>query len=191
MLDIGSLVNKSNYPRATGVLQDFMEYVVKKAKGNLSSRKMGNSELSKSIKYKISKQFNKNNLGKFTGGSSMPSGTISFNYYGEFVDQGVKGTKDARRGGSTKYKFNKDKKMVKLSAIKEWCKRKGIPQGAAFPIARSIHEKGIKRSLFFSKPMRYMYPRFVDKYANAVSMDIAVNYANQIAKQLKTLNTIK
>jgi hypothetical protein len=119
----------------------------------------------------------------------MPSGVISFNEYGEFVDQGVKGTKDKRRGGATPYKFRKGKhKMVNVGAIKEWCKRKGIPQGAAFPIARSIHEKGIKRSLFFSKPMKYMYPRFVDKYARAVSKDIAVNYANQIARQLKQKN---
>ena len=36
--------------------------------------------------------------------------------------------------------------------------------------------------------MKYMYPRFVDKYARAVSKDIAVNYANQIARQLKQKN---
>ena len=40
-----------------------------------------------------------------------------------------------------------------LQAIKEWCKRKGIDEGAAYPIFLSIIKKGIK-------PRPFLYPAF-------------------------------
>lgn len=43
---------------------------------------------------------------------------------------------------------------VGLQSIKDWCKRKGIPQEAAYPIFVSILNKGIT-------PQPFLYPAFV------------------------------
>ncbi len=53
--------------------------------------------------------------------------------YARYVDQG-------RRAG----------KYAPVKAIKDWCKIKGIDQSLAYVINRSIFEKGIKPSLFFT-----------------------------------------
>lgn len=53
--------------------------------------------------------------------------TISYPFYGKFVDEG-------RKPG----------KMPPIKDIIEWTRIKGIPEGAAFPIAKSIGEKGYK-----------------------------------------------
>ena len=41
-----------------------------------------------------------------------------------------------------------------LRAIKDWCKNKGIPESAAYPIFMSILKKG-------QEPQPYLYPAFV------------------------------
>lgn len=41
-----------------------------------------------------------------------------------------------------------------LRAIKDWCKSKGIPESAAYPIFMSILEKG-------QEPQPYLYPAFI------------------------------
>jgi HK97 gp10 family phage protein len=41
-----------------------------------------------------------------------------------------------------------------LRAIKDWCKNKGIPESAAYPIFMSILEKG-------QEPQPYLYPAFI------------------------------
>lgn len=41
-----------------------------------------------------------------------------------------------------------------LEAISDWCRRKGIPKEAWYPIAMSIRQNGIK-------PQPYLYPAFV------------------------------
>ena len=41
-----------------------------------------------------------------------------------------------------------------LQAIKDWCKSKGIPESAAYPIFMSILKKG-------QEPQPYLYPAFV------------------------------
>lgn len=44
-------------------------------------------------------------------------------------------------------------KQPPLNNIKDWCKSRGIPQSAAFPIARNIGRKGIKPTPFL-KPLK-------------------------------------
>jgi hypothetical protein len=55
--------------------------------------------------------------------------------YGKYVDEG-------RLPG----------KFPPLDAIKEWCQVKGIPESAAFPIAKSIAENGIPPVQFLDVP---------------------------------------
>jgi len=60
--------------------------------------------------------------------------TLSYPFYGKFVDEG-------RKPG----------KMPPIKDIKEWTKLKGIPESAAYPIARKIGEKGTK-GINFTEP---------------------------------------
>jgi hypothetical protein len=64
--------------------------------------------------------------------------SLSFSYlfYGKFIDKG-------RKPG----------KMPPVQDIRDWCRLKGIPQSAAFPIAVSIGKKGYK-GINFTDPIR-------------------------------------
>ena len=79
-------------------LKIFGKQVIKKAKSNLVKHKIKNSNLSKSLRYRVK------------------DSTLTFymSDYGEFVDAGVKGV-----GGSKKYEDG-----VKLKASKPWKKKK-------------------------------------------------------------------
>lgn len=59
---------------------------------------------------------------------------IDYVYYGLFVDKG-------RNPG----------KQPPLDDIREWCRLKGIPEEAAYPIARKIGKKGYKGKPFTGK----------------------------------------
>lgn len=58
-----------------------------------------------------------------------------------------------------------------LEAIEEWCKRKGLPKEAAYPIFMSILRYGIE-------PQPYLYPAFVDG---------RVQYLKDLEKELDRL----
>jgi hypothetical protein len=60
--------------------------------------------------------------------------TLSYPFYGKFVDEG-------RRPG----------KMPPVKDIREWTRLKGIPESAAYPIAKKIGEKGTK-GINFTEP---------------------------------------
>lgn len=64
--------------------------------------------------------------------------SLSFSYlfYGKYVDKG-------RSPG----------KMPPIQDIREWTRLKGIPQSAAYPIAKKIGEKGYK-GINFTEPIR-------------------------------------
>lgn len=183
----------SNYPTATGVLNNYKKYVVLAAKRNLSGKHKGSGALSRSIKGYIDKKFNRSLAGKFTGGSSLPSLTFEFNSYGEYLDKGVKGSKsNYMANAASPYKFgrNMDKKSVPVAPIKKWLASKGLNQKLAYAVAKSIYQKGIERTLFFSKPFEKRYKPMVRAYHSAVADDIARNIANQLEKKLKQRKTL-
>ena len=68
--------------------------------------------------------------------------------YGTFVDQG-------RKPG----------KQPPISKIRQWLSIKGIPQKAAFPIAKKIGRYGIKPTPFFSITIQKHVKELEDKIA--------------------------
>jgi hypothetical protein len=181
---------KTTYPRATRVLEAFKKYVVSQAKANLT-RKGAKGKLHSSIKGYVSKKFNRGLSGRFTGGSSLPKLEFQMLEYGVYQDQGVRGTDpvDSRHKGKRSVfegrqgRFRKAKKQIPVKSIKEWAERKGLNPHA---VAKSVHKKGLERSLFFSKPFFKRYAPMLKQYHTAVAQDIANNIANQVAKQLKS-----
>lgn len=98
--------------------------------------------------------------------------------YGEFVDKGVSGTE---RKYNTPFKFTN--KQPPTRVILPWLKQKGIKgrgkngrfikqNTLAFLIARSIKKKGLKPSLFFTKPFENEYKKLSDDLVEAFGLDV-------------------
>lgn len=98
--------------------------------------------------------------------------------YGEFVDKGVSGTKK-------KYNtpFSYKTKQPPSSVIEKWIKQRGLKgrgkngrfikhKSLAFLIARSIKQKGLKPSLFFTRPFQNEYKKLSDDLVEAFGLDI-------------------
>ena len=196
-----NLKNTSTYPKARRVLEKYKKYVVSQAKRNLSKGRMirgkqssykSSGKLHGSIKGYVTAKMNRSIKGRFTGGSQMPSLTFEMVGYGKFIDEGVRGSKSnylANRNSPNKFRNNK--KSVPVGAIKKWCKKKGISDRLAFIIAKSIYEKGIKASHFFTKPLQKRNKSMWMEYHKAIADDIAVNFANKIEKQLRKAQKAK
>ena len=92
--------------------------------------------------------------------------------YGNFQDKGVSGTE---KKYDTPYSYKS--KMPPIKPLADWAKRKGIKlrdekgkfkkggyKTLGFLIARSIQRKGIKPSLFFTKPFKQAFRSYQMNY---------------------------
>ena len=185
----------SQYTRAYQVLDKFKRYVVQQSKSNLTKGgHNASSTLYGSIKGYINKRQKRSLAGKFTGGSSMPQLSFEMEDYGKFLDEGVKGSKSNYiKNRNTPYKFgrNGDKKSVPVEPIRKWVQSKGLDAGSEYAIAKSIYQKGIEKTAFFSKPFDKRFNTTMNLYHRAIADDIANNIANQIAKKLRNKNKLK
>ena len=195
------LKNTSTYPKARRVMESYKRYVVSQSKANLTKGRMvrgknsshkSTGKLHGSIKGYVDAKMNRSIKGRFTGGSAMPSLTFEMANYGKFLDEGVRGSKSNYiENRNSKNKFRGGKKSVPVGPIKTWCRKKGISEKLAFLIARSIYEKGIKASHFFTKPLQKRNKSMWSAYHKAIADDIATNFANKIEKQLKAAQKAK
>ena len=135
----------------------FRDYVVLKAKYNLKS-KDSTGALAKSL-----------NDSKVTVGKNSFELDFTMEQYGLFQDKGVSGTKTVY---ATPYSYKS--KMPPTKSLDKWIVRKGIAprnkegkfisrEGLKFAIARKIFLYGIKPSLFFTKPFKEGYDKFITK----------------------------
>ena len=167
------LKNTSTYPKARKVMESYKRYVVSQSKANLTKGRMvrgkksshkSTGKLHGSIKGYVTAKMNRSIKGRFTGGSAMPSLTFEMANYGKFLDEGVRGSKSNYiENRNSKNKFRNGKKSVPVGPIRTWCKKKGISEKLAFLIARSIYEKGIKASHFFTKPLQKTKQEYVER----------------------------
>jgi hypothetical protein len=135
-------------------LNAFGKYVIQQSRTNLTKGKKNvNRDLYKSLSYDIDK------VGK---GYKI---YFEMEDYGMFQDRGVKGTKSGTSLSNFKYKPSSN--LIGLEAatgmFAKWAKfrriqprdskgRYGSYKSMGFILARSIKEKGIKPSLFFTTP---------------------------------------
>jgi len=147
------------------VIKKFRDYVIQQARSNLSKSKHNNTkELYNSLKGEVV------NDGNFTiVGFQMAD-------YGTFVDLGVKGKTSSNKAPDSPYKFGSGtgKKGGLTKGINQWVKQKGFQfrdkksgkflsyDSTAYLITRSIFHKGIKPSLFFTKPFEAGYKKYID-----------------------------
>ena len=148
-------------------LNKFAKYVIQQSRSNLSKGKKNVSkELYNSLGYEISQS-----------GSTMSLGFDMVDY-GKFQDRGVSGTE---KKYNTPYKYTN--KMPPAKAFDKWTVRKGIAprgkggkfekrKGLNYAIAKSIYKKGIRPSMFFTKPFAAAFKRLPDELVEAYSIGI-------------------
>ena len=150
-------------------LEAFKKFVIQQARTRLTKgRKNINKKLYNSIKGNV---------------KEMPN-SISVEFemeeYGLFQDKGVSGT---QKKYDTPYSYTN--KMPPISPLANWAKKRNIrlrdEQGKfikgnyntiGFLIARSIFKKGIKPSLFFTKPFEQAFKKLPDELKDKYGLDI-------------------
>ncbi|MDB4158029.1 hypothetical protein N9609_00910 [bacterium] len=156
-------------------LNKFAKYVIQQSRSNLSkSGKNVSKELYNSLGY---------NVGVTDKGAELG---FSMEQYGEFQDKGVRGKSSSAKAPNSPFRFGSGtgKKGGLTNSINKWVKRRGIQfkdrksgrflsyQSTAFLISRSIYQKGIKPSLFFTKPFVAAFKRLPDELIEAYSIGL-------------------
>jgi hypothetical protein len=146
-------------------IKRFRDYVIQQSRSNLSkSGKNSSKELYNSLKGEVVTE-----NGYTIVGFQMAD-------YGAFVDQGVKGKTSSNKAPNSPFKFGSGtgKKGGLTKGINQWVKQKGFQfrdrksgrflsyDSTAYLITRSIFHKGIKPSLFFTKPFEEGYKKYID-----------------------------
>ena len=158
-------------------LNKFAKYVIQQSRSNLSKGKKNVSkELYNNLGYEISQS-----------GSTMSLGFDMVDY-GKFQDRGVSGTE---KKYNTPYKYTN--KMPPAKAFDKWTVRKGIAprgkggkfekrKGLNYAIAKSIYKKGIRPSMFFTKPFAAAFKRLPDELVEAYAIGIEKQIQVNISK---------
>lgn len=159
------------------ILEKFRDYVIQQARSNLSRlQKNSSKKLYDSISGEV---------------KVMPNSMRVFfdmEEYGFYQDKGVSGIK---RKYDTPFRYTN--KMPPPKAFDKWIIKKGIAprkkdgkfttrKGLQFAIARSIFEKGIKPSLFFTKPFEAAFKNLPDEMIEAYGLEAEETF-NTIMKE--------
>lgn len=148
----------------------FAKYVIQQSRSNLTrGKKNVRGDLYNSLDYDLNVSPNSFSL------------AFLMEEYGVFQDKGVSGTK---KKYNTKFKYTT--KQPPIKDILKWVNarrlrlrdketgrfKKGGQRSLAFVIARSIKEKGIKPSLFFTKPFESAFANLPDDIVEAFALDV-------------------
>lgn len=128
--------------------------------------------------------------------------------YWDFVNQGVKGTKNIKADSKTPYAFKSNKKSLPISVVEGWLKynklktvavkkysKLGVELKAtdskkslAAAVARSIHTKGLRSTRYFDKARDTVFGADFKKIMNAaLGFDVEIKI-KQIANEIKDGN---
>lgn len=165
-------------------LNKFRDYVVSQAKANLTR---GGKNVSNSLYNSL-----KGNVKAMPNSFSMD---FSMEEYGFYQDQGVKGKKSSSKAPNSPFKFGSGKgaKGGLTSGINNWVRKKRFQfsdkktgkflsyDSTAFLITRSIYNKGIAPSLFFTTPFNKAFKNLPDDLVKAYGLD-AMKLFNTVTK---------
>ena len=152
-------------------LNAFGKYVVQQSRTNLTkSKKNSTKSLYNSLEYDVQEM------------EGLIRMFFKMEAYGEFQDKGVSGVK---KKYDTPYTYKT--KMPPTSSLDKWIVRKGLKgirdekgrfikrKSLQYLIARSIYTKGIKPSLFFTKPFNKAFSNLDKALETAYSKDLENN----------------
>ena len=168
-------------------LDRFKDHIIAQAKRNLTNKdKNVTKKLYNSIEGEV-KVF-PNSIGMY----------FSMEEYGAYQDLGVKGKNSASKAPQSPYRFGSGtgKKGGLTAAMEKWVTQRRIQfkdrksgkfmsyKSTAWLMTRSIYSKGIKPSLFFTKPFEAAYKNLPNELIDKYGLE-ASKLFNDIIKQPK------
>jgi hypothetical protein len=169
-------------------LERFRNHVISVSKRNLTNqRKNVSKSLYNSIKGDVKAMPNSISL------------QFSMSDYGAYQDLGVKGKKSSSKAPKSPFKFGSGtgKKGGLTKGIFNWVKKRRIQfkdrksgkflsyESTAFLITRGIYNKGMKPSMFFTKPFEAAYRNLPDELVASFGLDAEKLFNQQIDNILK------
>jgi hypothetical protein len=162
------------FAKTQEALNKFAKYVVSQSKANLTrSKKNASGNLRNSIGYNL-----KVNPNSFELEFIMAE-------YGMFVNEGVQGSKSSYlESRNSRFEYSGRFKSIPTAALDKWVIRRGIKgvrdekgrfikrDSLKYLIAKSIYEKGIRASLFFTKPFEKAFDNLPKELIDAYALDI-------------------
>jgi hypothetical protein len=157
------------------VLSKFGKYMVTQSRANLTRKdKNVKKKLYNSLKYSV-----------ITGKRSF-SFSFEMEDYGKFQDLGVKGATSSAKAPQSPYRFGSGtgRKGGLTQGIREWVNARRFQfrnkvtgrflsfEQTAFLITRSVYNKGIEPSRFFSKPFEKGFEKLPQDLIEAYSLDL-------------------
>lgn len=158
-----------DFKRTQEELNRFAKYVIQQSRTNLTKGgKSVSGDLYNSLGYDLNVSPNSFSLQFYMAD------------YGEFQDKGVSGTK---RRYNTIYEYTN--KKPPMQPLADWAKARGIRlrdekgrykkgdyKTIGFILQNSVYEKGIKPSLFFTKPFEKAFDRLPQDIIERFALDI-------------------
>lgn len=162
-----------DYKQTLQALDIFAKNVIKQSRANLTRKnKNVTSDLYGSLGYDL-----KVNPNSFSLEFYMSD-------YGAFVDEGVRGAKSTYKE-SNQSRFNYTNKRPPSQPLADWAKaknirlrdekgrfKKGNYKSIGYVLAKSIFEKGIKASFFFTKPFEQNFDKLPSALVDKFALDI-------------------
>lgn len=156
-------------------LNKFAKGVVMQSRKNLTTgRHKASGALHRSIDYELN--------------VSKNSFSIAFlmEEYGQYQDKGVRGKRSSQRAPKSPFRFGSGtgKKGGLTRGIDKWVRQKNIQfrdkrsgrflsyKSTAYLITRSIYNKGIKPSMFFTKPFENAFKRLPDEVVEKFGLEV-------------------
>ena len=195
-------MKEGEFPLVERLLKDFGGDFITTAQKNLKA----NGSIASGAINDIRLQFTKFGT-SYTISLGYPKSEPASKYW-DFVNKGVKGTKNVKADSKTPYKFNPSKKSIPISAVQGWLgynklkttsvkpyRKLGVESKAidskkslAYVIARSIHRKGIKSTHYFDNAQKETFGKnFIEVMEVVLGKDIQIKI-RQIGKELNNGN---
>ena len=155
-------------------LDKFKASVIKQARTNLSK---GDRNVSRKLYNSL-----KGEAKVYAKGYSL---SFEMEEYGNYQDKGVRGKRSNARAPKSPYKFGsgKGKKGGLTEGIQRWVKARKFQfkdkrgkfmsyDSTAWIITKSIYAKGLRPTLFFTKPFEQAYKRLPQELVNDLKIDL-------------------
>lgn len=166
-------------------LDRFVKHVTSRAKANLTN---GDRNVSKRLYNSIK--------GEITINSERTTVKFFMEKYGDFQDQGVKGKNSSAKAPNSPFKFGsgRGKAGGLTESIQKWVEARRFQfkdrksgkfmsyRATAFLITRSIYSKGLKPTLFFTKPYQAALKNLPDELAKEYGLEVKKLFKESIKK---------
>ncbi len=138
-------------------MSKFGRSVVKQSRSNLTRKRHNDTkDLYNSLDYELNVHKN--------------SFSLSFYMleYGAYIDQGVRGAYSNKKAPQSPFRYKRNK-PIGAKPFEKWAKRKGISPWA---VARSVWTKGMKPTLFFTKPFENAFLQLPEELIEQFGLDL-------------------